>query len=99
MAKVTSTEVRKADEWRADIGQTVQRAISLLGWSLKEFSAAVDRDERQCARWISGAERPQLDAIFAVQALRGVWVIAIAELAGAEVEIETIVRVKRRIAS
>ena len=96
MAKVEPLEVRKADTWRLDIGQTVQRAISLLGWSLKEFSAAVGRDERQCARWISGVERPQLDAIFAVQALRSVWVIAISELAGADVELETTIRIRRR---
>lgn len=98
MAKVSLPDVRKpeADTWRADIGRTVQRAISLLGWSLKEFAGAVGRDERQCARWIAGIERPQLDVIFAVPPLRRVWVIAIAEIVGEDVEIETTIRVRRR---
>lgn len=96
--RMAKAEIRKADQaetWRADIGQTVARSMALLGWSLKEFAAAVQRDERTCARWMSGAERPQLDAIFAVPALRQVFVIAISEIAGADVEVETTIRVRR----
>lgn len=69
------------------VGQALKRAFSLLGWSLKEAAAKVGRDERQVARWLNGAERPQLDALFAVEELRQPVVQALSELVGAEVEV------------
>ncbi len=91
-------DLRKAetDTWKADIGRVVVRCREMLGWSLKEFAAKVQRDERQCSRWENGGERVQLDAIFAVKELRAVFVIAIAEAAGEEVERETTIRIRRR---
>ena len=93
-------EVRNAEtlEWRVGVGRAIQRAIALNGWSLKEFAGAVGRDARQCARWIEGTERPQLDTIFAVPALRRSLVIALAELAGEGVEVVTAIRVTRKVA-
>lgn len=95
MAKV---DLRKAerDTWKTDAGRTVDRARKLLGWSLKEFAVAVNRDERQCARWFDGSERPQLDAIFAVSALRRVFLIACAEEAGDGVLVSTTITITRR---
>jgi hypothetical protein len=95
--EMLTADLRKpeGDTWRVDIGRTVQRSMTLLGWSLKEFAGAVGRDPRQCARWMDGTERPQLDVIFAVRDLRRVFVIAVSELAGAEVEIETTIRIRR----
>jgi len=81
--------------WRLRIGHAIQRAMTLQGWSLKEFASAVDRDERQCARWIDGTERPQMDTLFSVVALRQSLVQAFAELAGEGVEVETVIRVRR----
>jgi len=69
------------------VGQALRRAFGLLGWSLKEAAAKVGRDERQVARWLNGAERPQLDALFAVEELRQPIVQALSELVGAEVEV------------
>jgi len=83
------------DAWREQIGHAIQRAVSLLGWTLKEFAAAVKRDERQCARWINGSERPQFDVLFAVEALRQPLVLALAERAGQGVEIETTIHLRR----
>ena len=45
---------------------------------------------------VTGVDRPQLDAIFAVTALRHVFVIAIAEVAGHDIELETTIRIRRR---
>jgi len=84
----------EADHWRFAIGLAIERTLSLCGWSLKEFAAAVNRDERQCARWITGGERPQFDALFAVERLRQPLIQALAELAGDGVEIETVVRLR-----
>lgn len=98
MAKAALKDVRKADLaiWRSSIGRAIERIRMLCGLSLKEFADAIDRDERQVARWISGSDRPQLDAIFAVESLRQPMVVAFAELAGEGVEVVTEIRVRRR---
>lgn len=86
--RMLKADLRKPEmAWPALVGAAIQRAISLLGWSLKEFAAAVDRDERQCSRWISGAERPQFDVLFAVEALRQPLIQAFSEMVGAELEV------------
>jgi hypothetical protein len=84
---MAKADLRKAEmeNWRTRIGSALRRALSLNGWSLKEFAGAVDRDPRQCARWLDGSERPQLDVVFAVEELRYPLVQALGELAGADV--------------
>jgi hypothetical protein len=95
---MVKADLRKEErEWTGRVGSAVQRAISLLGWSLKEFAAAVDRDERQCSRWISGSERPQFDTLFAVEQLRQPLIVAFSEMAGVGVEVETVVRIRRTL--
>lgn len=98
MAKADLPDVRKAetDEWRARVGAAIERTRMLCGHSLKEFADLVGRDERQVSRWIAGTERPQLDAIFMVDAFRQPLIVALAELAqGDGVEIVTEIRVRR----
>lgn len=91
--------IRKADlpekgGWRLRVGQAIERTRQLSGLLLKEFAAAIGRDERQVARWISGEERPQLDAIFAVPELRQFLIIALAEKVGG-VDITTQIQIRR----
>lgn len=82
--------------WREQIGHAVQRTLSLAGLSQKEASALLGhKDQSQVSRWLAGTERPQFDALFAVETLRQPLVIALAELVGAGVEVETTVRIKR----
>lgn len=78
------------------IGRAISRCFNLAGITQKEAAAKVDRDVAQVARWIAGTERAQIDAIFSVEELRRPFVIALAELVGEGVEVETVVRVKRR---
>lgn len=78
------------------IGRVVQRCFALAGISQKEAAALVNRDPAQVARWISGAERPQMDALLAVESLRQPLVIALAELAGSGVEVTTHIAIRRR---
>lgn len=94
--RMAKADLRKAEadaESRRIFGRVILRLRQLSGLSLKEFAALVDRDPRQCARWEDGTERPQFDAIFAALTLRQPLVIAIAELAG--VEVETNIRIRR----
>lgn len=92
---MAKADLRKAElrDWRVAVGGVLHRAMILRGWSLKEFAAAVDRDERQCARWMDGTERPQFDTVFAVVTLRQPVLQAWGELAGAEVQ--TIITMRR----
>jgi len=92
---MAKADLRKPETWKTEVGGAIERTRLLAGLSLKEFADRIGRDERQIARWISGTERPQLDALFAVDALRQPLVIALAELAGTGVEVETTVRIRR----
>ena len=86
---------QEVEGWRTRIGEAIERVRSRSGLSLKEFAAAVARDERQVARWINGAEHPQLAAIFAVEPLRLLLLIVLAELVGDSVEITTAITIRR----
>lgn len=92
---MAKADLRKAEiDWKPLIGAAIESTRLACKKSLKEFADAMPRDERQVARWISGTERPQLDAIFAVEAFRQPLVIALADLA--EAEITTQITIRRR---
>jgi transcriptional regulator with XRE-family HTH domain len=80
-AHLRKAEVESGD-WRGEVGKAIERVKNMTGLSLKEFADAVGREDRQVARWIAGTERPQFDAIFAVEHFRQPLVIALAELIG-----------------
>lgn len=93
MAKADLKNLEKV--WREEIGRAIQRTFAMAGVSQKEGAALLERDQAQVARWIAGAERAQIDTLFAVDALRHHLIIALAELAGAAVEVTTQIRVRR----
>ena len=68
MAKADLKKVEA--DFKAQIGGAIHRAFSLAGWSQKEAAARLNRDAAQVARWIAGTERPQMDALFALDELR-----------------------------
>lgn len=82
-------DLRKADDvdFRGEIGACLQRAASLLGWSLKELSGKVKRDERQIARWLNGQERVQVDVVFECEELRQPFALQLSKLSGADLHI------------
>lgn len=94
MAKA-SCDARPEIDWRQQIGRAIERAFSLAGITQKQAAGLIERDQAQVARWIGGVDRPQLDAIFAVEELRQPLIQALAELAG-NVVVETVVRMRRR---
>jgi len=79
---------------RALIGRAIERTRELSGLSLKEFAAAMGKDERQVGKWMPGIERPQLDAIWAVPRFRGLLIQALAELAG-DIKVTTLLEIQR----
>lgn len=95
--RMAKANLRKTEEeaWRAKVGEAVARVQKRSEFSLKVFAATIKRDERQVARWFTGAEHAQLAAIFAVPILRPLLVVALAELAGDHVEITTAITIRR----
>lgn len=93
-AAPAKADLRKAEEdaWKISIAAVVVQVRGQL--TLKEFAAKVGREPRQCARWMDATERPQFDAIFAVPAFRRPLLLGLASLAGADVDIETVVRIR-----
>ncbi len=77
---------------QAEIGRCLDFARRMNGWNLEQLASALpppqgadQRDPRQVQRWMEGKERTQLDVVFAVAALRGPFVIALAHLAECDV--------------
>jgi hypothetical protein len=100
MLKASLRKAESPDLWR-EIGACVDFARRSQGWTLDELAGQLPpptgsekRDPRQVARWIRGEERPLVDVVFAVAALRGPFVIALARLAGC-CEEETTLRFRR----
>jgi len=79
-------------EWNARIGGAIQRAVAIVGWSNKEAAARIGVDDAEFGKWLSGARRPQLDKLFAVEALR--WPL-IQALAGLDTKNEVITTIRR----
>lgn len=97
VGSMAKADLRKAEtaDWKTEVGRAVERVKNMTGLSLKEFADAVGREDRQVARWIAGTERPQFDAIFAVERFRQPLVIALAELIGQGVEVTTHISIRR----
>ena len=77
---------RENGELLAGIGACLDAARREVGWTVDQLAAEVQRDSKQVARWMRGEERTQVDAVFAVKALREPFVEALAKLAGMPVE-------------
>lgn len=99
MAKADLKKIEMSN-LRPEIGAAIRSARKSLDWTLKELAAWIEDatgkrpDDAQLQRWEAGSERPQFDVLFAVVAMRGPLVIALAALA-ADIRIETVIRVQR----
>lgn len=91
MAKADLT----VSEQRVQFGRAIARCFALAGLSQKEVAGLINRDHAQVARWCSGAERAQIDTLFAVVQFRRPLIIALAELAGVGVDVQTVITVSR----
>jgi len=71
--------------WRSQIGQAIDYAIAMANRTQKEVWVALGHEDgAMLGRWLTGAERPHLDKLFAIDWLRQPLVIALAGLAEAE---------------
>jgi len=96
-AKAGLPDVRKAEidaAFYARLGACMAEVQHVFGLTLKEFSAALGKDDRQVQRQIEGKERPQIEVVFAVERFQPAMVIALARLATG-VEVDTVIHVRR----
>ncbi len=77
-------------------GACMKKVMQFLGLSLEEFAFALGKDERQIARQMLGQERPQIEAVLAVDRFQGVMIVALAESA-AGVSVDTVIHVRRTL--
>lgn len=93
--ELLKADLRKTENRRfwPETGACLDEARRVMGWSLDQLAGEVGRDARQVRRWIAGEEQTQIAAVFAVEALRQPFVIALARLAQCEVITE--IRVRR----
>lgn len=94
MAKAVLPEVKKIDPeyWKAQIGAVIRRLRGEM--SQKEFADLINRDVAQVSRWEKGEDRPQFDAIFAVEDLQAPLVLELAKLSKT-IGVETTLTIRR----
>jgi DNA-binding transcriptional regulator YiaG len=100
-AKASLPDPRKTGnvQFYARIGGCIDEVRNVFGLTLKEFAEALDKNESQVRRWIDGTERPQIEAVFAVERFQPAMVIALARLAsGVEVDTVLHIRSEKRLA-
>ena len=95
-AKAALKGVRKAENgslW-AKWGGCIDEVRHTFRLTLQEFAGALEKDERQVARWIAGQERPQIEAVLAKPQFAGVMLIALAQVEQG-VSVDTVIHVRR----
>lgn len=90
-AALRSAEI---DPHYAKLGGCMDEVRRFLGLSLEEFAYALKKDERQIARQLLGKERPQIEAVLAVDRFQGPMVIALARISQG-VEVDTVIHIRR----
>jgi hypothetical protein len=82
--------IRSADTnaYYAELGACMKAVMRACDLSLEEFAYALKKDERYIARQLTGEDKPQIDAVFAVERFRAPLVIALAALSN-EIEVTT----------
>ena len=94
--RMAKADIRKPEmeAYYAQLGSCLAEVQHAFCLTLKEFAAALGKDERQVQRQIEGRERPQIEVVFAVERFQGPMVIALARLATG-VEVDTVIHVRR----
>lgn len=96
-AKAALPEIRKAEIERRWVqwGECIDEVRGVFRLTLQEFAAALGKDERQVARWVSGQERPQIETVLAVERFHGPMLIALAKLAKDGIRVRTTIEIER----
>lgn len=85
---------KSENEFQSRLGGCMAEVQHVFGLTLKEFAAELGKNESQVRRQIEGKERPQIEAVFAVERFQPAMVIALARLASG-VEVDTVIHIRR----
>ena len=98
-AQMAKTPLRSAENpQHIKLGACMAQVMRFLGLSLEEFAFALGKDERQLARQMQGKERPQIEAVLAVDRFQGVMLIALANAhESAGVSVDTVIHIRRTL--
>lgn len=94
-ARMAKAAVRKADNQHEEMGRVVREVRKASGLNLDEFALAIKKDPRQVKRWEEAMDRPQIEAVFAVDEFKPLVLEAMACQSGHAVERETVIRIRR----
>ena len=96
-ARTAKTDLRKPEkanpQW-VKHGQAMREVMRFADLSLEEFAHALKKNDRQIARQMLGQERPQIEAVLAVERFEGPMVIALARRTSG-VDVDTVVHIRR----
>lgn len=96
-ARMAKVAVRKAEPPYTELGACIGEVQRVFGLTLQQFACELGKDERQVARQIQGVERPQIEAVFAVERFRPALLIAMAQASGSEIVIDTVIHIRRTV--
>jgi hypothetical protein len=85
VAKVVGESLRNPQKW-AELARVVSYVRYERRLTLKEFAGLLDRSESQIRAWETASERPQIEALWAVEVFREDLIYGLAKEAGIEVE-------------
>ena len=92
---MAKADLKNLEDSRRQVGKVIARMCQLAGLTQKEVARLLGHNsEAQISRWIAGTERPQFDALLAAPALKRSLVIALAELAGVGIKVQTVITVE-----
>jgi hypothetical protein len=94
-ARMAKASVRKADNPHAEMGAVVVAVRQASGLNLDEFALAIKKDPRQVKRWEEATDRPQIEAIYAVDAFKALVVEAMARPIGQRVAVKTVITIEK----
>ena len=92
MAKADLPKPERRHVLMAAVMTAVREASKL---NLDQFSQRCGKDPRQIDRMEKGEERPQIEAVFAVEAFQPLVLEAMAAVIGHRVEVETTIHIRR----
>ena len=76
------------------LGRCMAEVKGGFGLSLKEFAAELGLDRSHVARQMKGLQRPQIEAVFAVERFQAPMAVAMAR-AATGVDVDTVFRIRR----
>lgn len=82
-------------DWKRAVGQAIERAISMVGWTKSEAAGRIDVDAAEFGKWLTGERRPHLDRLFALEELRVPLVMSFAALDPSAFQIKHTIEARR----